>query len=70
METLQKIALVFTIVGALNWGFVGFFDINLVETLFGEVNMIPRIIYAIVGICGIINLGLLFSHIQGDPDRK
>lgn len=70
METLQKIALVFTIAGALNWGFIGFFDINLVETLFGEVNMIPSIIYAIVGICGIINLGLLFSHIQGDPDRK
>jgi len=70
METLQKIALVFTIAGALNWGFVGFFDINLVETLFGEMNMISRIIYAIIGICGIINLGLLFSHIQGDPDKK
>ena len=70
METLQKIALVFTIAGALNWGFIGFFDINLVETLFGEMNMIARIIYAIIGICGIINLGLLFSHIQGDPDRK
>ena len=70
METLQKIALIFTIVGALNWGFIGFFDINLVETLFGEAEMISRIIYAIVGICGIINLGLLFSHIQGDPDRR
>lgn len=70
METLQKIALVFTIIGAINWGFIGFFDINLVETLFGDMNMISRIIYAIVGICGIINLGLLFSHIQGDPNRK
>ena len=70
METVQKIALIFTIAGALNWGFVGFFDINLVETLFGEASMICRIIYAVIGICGIINLGLLFSHIQNDPERK
>ena len=70
METVQKIALIFTIAGALNWGFVGFFDINLVEALFGEASMICRIIYAVIGICGIINLGLLFSHIQNDPERK
>ena len=50
METLQKIALLFTIVGALNWGFIGFFDINLVETLFGDLSFL---IYILVGIAGI-----------------
>lgn len=66
MEMIQKIALTFTIIGALNWGFIGFFDFNLVESLFSSTSAITRIIYALVGICGLINLGLLFSRICSD----
>ena len=68
METLQKIALIFTIVGAINWGFIGFFDINLVETLFMNSPTICSIIYAIVGVCGLINICLLFSHLEKNAD--
>ena len=64
MESLQKIALVFTIIGALVWGMIGLFDFNLVETLFGNVYIIAIIIYIIVGVCGLINIGLLFNHIE------
>lgn len=67
METLQKIALIFTIIGALNWGLIGFFDFNLVTSLFKDSTVIARIIYSIVGVCGIINIFLLFSHIEKDP---
>ena len=67
METVQKTCLIFTIIGALNWGLVGFFDFNLVTALFQETSAIVRIIYGIVGICGLINLGLLFNHITSDP---
>ncbi len=63
METLQKICLVFTIIGAIVWGIIGFFDFNLVEWLFGE-SMLTKIVYIIVGICGLINLGILFNHIE------
>ena len=63
METLQKICLVFTIIGALNWGLIGIFDFNLVEAIFGT-DMLARIIYSIVGITGLINIGLLFNHIE------
>ena len=63
METLQKICLVFTIIGAIVWGLIGFFDFNLVEWIFGE-SAISNIIYIIVGICGVINIGLLFKHID------
>lgn len=62
MSTLQKIALVFTIIGAIVWLLVGLFDFNLVASLFGEANIISRIIYIIVGICGIINIGLFFEE--------
>ncbi len=64
METLQKIALIFTIIGAINWGLIGFFDFNLVANLFGDTSMLTRVIYMIVGIAGIINIYTLFSHIE------
>ena len=61
MKTLQKVCLVLTIIGALNWGLIGLFDFNLVATLFGTDNVITRIVYVLVGIAGIINIGLLFE---------
>lgn len=63
METLQKIALVFTIIGAINWGLVGLLDFNLVSFLFGEMTTLARIIYSLIAIAGIINIGILFNHI-------
>ena len=65
METFQKTTLILTIIGAINWGLIGFFDFNLVESLFSENSMLPSIIYAIVGICGLINIGVLFEHFDG-----
>ena len=62
MGIIQKIALVLTIVGAVNWGLVGFFQFDLVAALFGGQDAIlSRVVYALVGIAGITNLGLLFS---------
>ena len=48
METVQKTCLIFTIIGAINWGVVGFFYFNLVTALFQETSSIVRIIYEIV----------------------
>jgi uncharacterized membrane protein YuzA (DUF378 family) len=67
METLQKISLVFTIIGAINWGLIGAFNLNLVTTLFGE-SMLTNLVYIIVGICGLINIMILFMHLQKDPE--
>lgn len=64
MEIVQKIALVFTIIGAVVWGLVGLFDFNLVNYLFSSIPVVERIIYVIVGICGLINIGLFFSHME------
>lgn len=63
METLQKFSLVFTIIGAIVWGLIGLFNFNLVEFIFGA-SVLSRIIYIIVGICGLINIGIIFSHIE------
>lgn len=66
MEGLQKIALVFSIIGAIAWGIIGLFNINVVELITGGFNIVSRIIYIIVGVCGIINIGLLFYHLKTD----
>ena len=65
MRILQKIALALTIIGALNWGMVGLFQIDLVASLFnGNDSIISRVIYTIIAIAGIINIGLLLEPIN------
>ena len=64
METLQKVCLVVTIIGAINWGLIGLFDFDLVAYLFGEMSMLSRVVYTLVGITGLVNIGILFNHID------
>ena len=64
MAILQKIALVFTIIGAIVWGIYGLFDVNIVAKLFINVTILEKAIYVIVGVCGLINIGLLFTNIE------
>ncbi|MEC1443326.1 DUF378 domain-containing protein [Bacillus subtilis] len=62
MSTIQRICLVLTIIGAINWGLIGFFQFDLVAAIFGgQGSTLSRIIYGLVGIAGLINLGLLFK---------
>lgn len=62
MSVIQKIALVLVIIGAVNWALVGLFELDLVALIFGDAkNIIARIIYVIIGICGLINIGLFFE---------
>lgn len=63
MNAIQKIALVLTIIGAINWGMIGLFNFNLVESLFGD-SMFAAIIYMIIGVAGIINIMLLFTDLD------
>ena len=68
MTLLQKICLAVTIIGGINWGLIGLLDFNLVEALFGAVtdSIIPRIIYSLIGLTALINIGILLM----DLDRK
>ncbi len=66
MQTLQKICLGLTIVGAINWGLVGLFNFNLVEAIFGVDALFTKVIYSFVGLAGIINIGLLLTPFEKD----
>ena len=61
MKIIDKIALILIIIGAINWGLIGFFNFNLVDTIFGTMSILSRIIYALVGISGLWSIKLLFS---------
>ena len=58
MKILYYIALTLVIIGALNWLLIGLFSFDLVAALFGEMSMISRIVYSLVGISGLISIGL------------
>lgn len=53
MKAIDYIVLVLVIIGAINWGLVGFFGLDLVAFLFGSMCVLSRIIYAVIGICGL-----------------
>jgi len=53
MNTIDWIAFILVIIGALNWGLVGIFDFNLVTTIFGDTTTLTRIVYILVGVSGL-----------------
>lgn len=65
MRTLDVIALILVVIGAINWGLIGFFQFNLVDSLFGTMSSFSRIVYALVGIAGLYAL----SFFGRDRDR-
>ncbi len=67
MKVLDYTILTFVVIGAINWGLIGFFDFDLVSTLFGQMSMFTRIIYALVGIGGLYAIsyyGRMNSELQ------
>ena len=67
-KALDYTALTIAINGAVNWGLVGFFDFNLVAFLFGSMSWLSRIIYALVGLCGLYLIS--FYMRTGDVEAR
>ena len=67
---VDKIALILVIVGALNWGGVGLFGFDTVAFLFGgQMAILSRIIYALVGLAGLWCL-TLYHNVGQEPQIK
>ncbi|QYF94082.1 DUF378 domain-containing protein [Massilia sp. PAMC28688] len=56
MNALDWIAMVLLIVGGLNWGLVGLFNVDLVATLFGTQTPLSRIVYVLVGLSALYSI--------------
>lgn len=62
MKIIDKIALVLIIIGAINWGLIGFFEFDLVKAIFGDMSILSRIIYGLVGVSGLWGIKMLFDN--------
>jgi uncharacterized membrane protein YuzA (DUF378 family) len=63
MKTLDVIAIILIIVGGLNWGLVGIVRFDLVATIFGDMSIISRIVYILVGVAALYQL-ILWNSIR------
>ena len=52
-KCLDITALIITIIGAVNWGLIGLFKFDLVAFIFGNMSLLSRIVYVLVGLCGL-----------------
>jgi uncharacterized membrane protein YuzA (DUF378 family) len=60
---VRNLALILVIIGAVNWGLIGFFRYDLVSSIFGgQYEIVSRIIFAIVGIAGIYAISFFFRN--------
>lgn len=67
---IDKISLVLTIIGALNWGSIGLFRFDVVAWIFGGQDaVISRIVYTVVALAGIWCISLLFRERTTDETR-
>ena len=64
MNTLFKSTLALSIIGCINWGLVGLLNFNLVEYLLGDGSLITRIVYVLVMVSGLINIGILTKDLD------
>ncbi|MBO4940602.1 MAG: DUF378 domain-containing protein [Clostridia bacterium] len=59
---MNVIALILVIIGAINWGSIGLFGIDIVASLFGgQLSLISRIIFTLVGIAGLWSISFFFK---------
>lgn len=68
MTLINKVTLLLLIVGGLNWGLVGLFQFDLVAALFGEMSLLSRIVYTLVGAAALGQLIPLFA--SQDESRR
>lgn len=63
-NVIDIIALILVIIGGINWGLIGLFNFNLVSTIFGDMTMITRIVYDLVGLAALYTIYLLVRLVK------
>ena len=61
MKYFSKLITILVIVGALNWGLVGAFNFDLVASLFGQMSIVSRIVYIIIGLSAVVKIVFLLN---------
>ncbi len=53
MNFLDWLTFILLVIGGINWGLIGFFGFDLVGTIFGQMSLVSRILYALVGLSAV-----------------
>ena len=65
---VQYFSLTLVIIGAINWGLIGFFNLNVVSLLFGSMTWLSRVVYGLVGLCGLYLLNF-YGIVASEPEE-
>ncbi len=69
MKYLNITALVLVIIGAINWGLIGFFEFDLISAIFGTLTAFTRVIFALVGLAGLYSFVFFGREEYHEHDR-
>ena len=67
MNFVDGLAMIIVVLGALNWGFVGLFNYDVIAAIFGEMNILTRVAYMVVGLAG---LWTIFAYLRRRKRNK
>ena len=68
---IDRIALILTVIGALNWGSIGIFNFDLVAWLCGgPMSVVSRIVYTVVALAGVWCISMLFMDMDTEDDTR
>ena len=70
MKIMDRIALILTVIGAINWGSIGLFRFDIVAWICGgQMSAVSRVIYTIVGLAGLWCISLFFREREDEEDE-
>ena len=69
METLQKIALIFTIIGAINWGLIGFFDFNWLLVYSKTLVLLPELFMLLLVFVELLIFSYYLATLKKTPNK-
>ncbi len=69
MKALNTLTRILVLVGALNWGLVGFFAFDLVAALFGDMSTLSRVVYGLVGLSAVYQI-LTWAAVPGESGGR
>jgi len=67
MDVLKTIALILVIIGGLNWGLVGLLELDVIVIIFGEMSILSRIIYGLMGLAAAYIAFTSFTETKPEP---
>lgn len=70
MKFLNIISLILVIIGAINWGLIGFFQFDLISSIFGTMTAFTRVVFALIGIAGLYSFAFFGREDYRERDNN